>query len=224
MPDRTSAEELPHYSKAVERLNNRGGLFLGFAQHGSFAKPTMPPKDLLDRIPHNGMVFTEGASTDEPIISVTAPEYHPFLNAVIERATKQNAVVLPGGQSDDEIRQLLQRNDEVDVVAMISRLEMLQQRREMRAALGSLAWFMTFSDVHPYEGSSGVPVAIWGRTHASSLTDMYDHIGVAPINIKDYYNCGESFSLIEPHAHKWPEQQLQDEFARKLVIARHHLQ
>ncbi|MBC7512567.1 hypothetical protein H7142_02840 [Candidatus Saccharibacteria bacterium] len=89
------------------------------------------------------------------------------------------------------------------------RFMQIQAIREMRAAVGSLAWLAAHLETGVTTHQEQ-PVALWGRHHASSLPDMYDRLGVQPIDITVL--GGNDHAIIDPHAHTWSDEQIQTAF------------
>ncbi len=187
-----------------------------FAAHGKGGSQLTQHFETV--VPEHAALLLEGIPTDH-----TGDEAYlklPLFRDVHAIAQARGSVILPGGfngepspENDtsfhpDEPVRILNNVTEIsyDQAERFMRIQMI---REMRSAVGSLAWLgvQLVSDSDLYTER---PVALWGRHHASSLPDMYDRLGVKPIDVTVL--DGHDHAVIEPHARTWNDAQIQQAY------------
>lgn len=159
----------PHYSVAVNLLNQVGGLFLGHFRHGAPHDGTVVPGEIYDRIPHGGVVFVEGLPTDQLPLRIGGVAL-----GIQQASADRGTIVLPGDHSAPDLARLLADESNLSDIEYLREYERLQKMREMQAVMGSLAWLLAFTENREDITVIPRPVAFWGRHHSSSLADMYE--------------------------------------------------
>lgn len=215
-----SDQKAPHYSHIVQDINSRGGLKLFFARRGDTGEGWQRHLDAV--VPENGVLLHELLVINE------APHPHshiePFHVAVEKMASKKAAAVLPAGfygELDDDSQlptfhpnDLLvstPKNAEHVTDNTVEKYREVQSIREMRAAVGSLAWLAAYMRVNAAE-YTGRPVVLWGRTHSQSLPDMYERLGIHPVEVKEL-DSPLRYTYLKPHGLRWGDRDIQKTFS-----------
>lgn len=218
----TDSRESPRYTDSVRLMNEMGGLDMYFAAHGQEAAEWVRHIDAL--VPQNAAFFHEGFGVTT---AVDAPSDNTrFGRELALVATKRGSVVLPGGYHGDItdtdaprfqdgelgtlLRELSRLPDHLITEEHAVEYSRLNAIREMRAAVGSVAWLAVHLD--STDELSGRPVSLWGRHHHRSLPDMYDRLGVEPIDIT-VVDDGEPHEELPIHSRGWNEHELQAAYA-----------
>lgn len=148
--------------------------------------------------------------------------YTPLHKRLIHTAASKGAAVLPGSLRSPELGRLLSNPESVNEKDIVDKLYRLQAIRERCAAMGVLAWYLAYTDLHPNAGEAGQPVTVWGRTHGSSFTDMFDSIGVKPVDTIEWGGNPQGVDVIHlpAHSRRWTESRLQKDFQSSLKMAK----
>lgn len=225
-------QNFPHYSEAASRMSQLGGLDMYFAAHGHEANEWVRHVDSL--VPERTALFYEGYQVSsrlgDPVDSTL------FGRRLADVAGKRGTVVLPGGYGGDRVQsrapgfrdgelgdhlhKLHAIPDHLLTDEHIERYTHLNAIREMRAAIGSIAWLAVHLDAN-VGVLTGRPVSLWGRQHQRSLPDMYDRLGVEPIDIT-VIDAAEQSEVLPIHAHRWTDEELQMAFEESHQHAKLH--
>lgn len=211
----------PHYSHIVHDINSGGGLTLYFGRRGDQGEGWLPHLDTV--MPKNGILFHELHTIDSAVDErhICSPPVH---DALYELAAERNTTLLPGGfygetttttqvptfKPQDLLSLMPSRAAELNN-AVVKRYQDLQQIREMRAAVGSLAWLAAYKNIHPQADTNQL-VVLWGRTHSTSLPDMYHRLGVNEITTKEL-NTPLRYTYLHPHGLRWRDSEIKAAFA-----------
>lgn len=199
---------IPPYQEAVERLNNSGGIKLYFYSHDGRIDRM---RGYTNRaITGRQYVFPEAAFLDDEMSKSSLG------GLIIDRAEQTGAKIIPtsyNGEPEPPSDKMSFEHNPLDKLDLedpnfLDKYQELQKIREMRSVMGSLAVFMTNLDDLPDRS-----VGIWGSSHASSLPDMYDRIGVRSVDIMSF--PPSSRLLLGHHDGAWTEDQLQLAFAKR---------
>ncbi len=212
-----SQYKTPHYSHIVQDINSRGGLKMYFARRGDQGEGWLRHLDTI--VPEKGVMLHELHTVDGELSSHDTTLYTHLRIKANERA----ATVLPAGfygehASDDgvptfkpqELLSLMPKSANHLTTDIIDRYQSLQSIREMRGAIGSLAWLAAYVGAHATDYAER-PVVLWGRTHSSSLPDMYQRLGVHPVDVKEL-DVPLRYSYLQPHGLHWSEADIQNVF------------
>ncbi len=212
-----SGYKTPHYSHIVQDINSRGGLRMYFARRGDQGEGWLRHLDAI--MPENGVILHELHTVDGDLSRHDTPLQTQLRIKANERAT----TVLPAGfygehTSDDdmptfkpqELLSLMPKSTNHLTTDIIDRYQALQSIREMRGAIGSLAWLAAHMGAHAADYAER-PVVLWGHTHSSSLPDMYQRLGVHPVDVKEL-DLPLRYSYLQPHGLHWSETDIQNVF------------
>lgn len=209
-----SAHGTPHYSHVVHDINNRGGLKIYFGRRGDQGDGWIRHLDTV--VPENGVLLHE-------LHDVSAAHHShgqtPFHTELHKKATERGAAVLPAGYYGErrpnastpafkphDLLLLMPKSAQHITDATLERYQGLQSVREMRAAVGSLAWLAA----HPKDYNDR-PAVLWGRTHSTSLPDMYERLGIHPVEVKEL-DAPLRYTYLHPHGLRWSEADIQAAF------------
>ncbi len=205
----------PHYSHVVHDINSRGGLKMHFGRRGQQGEEWIRHLDTI--VPENGLVLHELHTVDNAHQQTTA-----FLDALQAKATERNTTVLPAGFygdhnatsglptfTSDELLSLMPKSSKHLTKSTLKRYQELQSIREMRAAVGSLAWLAAHMGTQAEYAAK--PTVLWGRTHSASLPDMYQRLGIHSVEV-NHLDAPLRYTYLQPHGLKWSEQDIQNSF------------
>lgn len=224
----TSREKTPHYSHIVHDINSRGGLKMYFARRGQQGEGWLRHLDTI--MPKHGVVLHELHAVD------SGDNHHlaAFHHALHNKANECNTKVLPAGFYGErtalsqaptfkpqELLSLMPKSARHVTDDLIKRYQQLQSIREMRAAVGSLAWLAAHLGTHAVDYSAR-PAVLWGRTHSTSLPDMYQRLGIYPVEVREL-DAPLRYTYMQPHGSQWSEDELQYAFASTYWHAYDHL-
>lgn len=223
----------PHYSHVVHEINSRGGLNMYFGKRGQQGEGWIGHLDTI--VPENGVVLHELHTVDDAHQQSSA--FHDALHA---KATERGATVLPAGFygehnadgnvptfTSNELLLLMPKSAKHLTSDTLKKYQELQSIREMRAAVGSLAWLAAHVGTHGAEYAAK-PAVLWGRTHSASLPDMYQRLGVTTeVHLLD---APLRYTYLHPHGLNWGEKDIQGAFttayahALEVIIPQHSQQ
>ena len=207
--------KIPHYSHVVHDINSRGGLNMFFGRRGQQGEGWIRHLDTI--VPENGIVLHELHSVDHPHQHSSA-----FHEALHTKTAERGATVLPAGFygehsaaglptfTPDELLYLMPQSAKHLTKGTLKKYQDLQSIREMRAAVGSLAWLAAHMGTHAAEYAAK-PAVLWGRTHSASLPDMYQRLGVNSVEVH-HLDAPLRYTYIQPHGIHWSEHDIQNAF------------
>lgn len=165
-------------------------------------------------VPENGVILHELHTVDN-----AHPQSSTFHEALQSKAEGRNATVLPAGFygehgasgdiptfESDELLLLMPKSAKHLTSSTLKKYQQLQSIREMRAAVGSLAWLAARSSA-----LVGKPAVLWGRTHSASLPDMYHRMGIHSVDVI-HLEAPLRYTYLQPHGSNWSEQDIQNVF------------
>jgi len=219
-----SAHKTPHYSHIVHDINSRGGLKMYFGRRGDQGEGWVRHLDAV--VPENGVLLHELHTVDSGP-SRYDTQLHTQLH---KKAAERGTAVLPAGFYGEHVVQngvptfkpqellsLMPKSAHHLTSDMVDRYQDLQSIREMRGAVGSLAWLAAHMGTHAAEYAAR-PAVLWGRTHSSSLPDMYQRLGVSSVEVKEL-DAPLRYSYLQPHGLRWSEADIQNTFQKAYLDA-----
>jgi len=178
-------------------------------------------------VPENGVIFHELHTIDGG--DVPSSSFHEALHA---KAAERGAVVLPAGFygerknasaptfTPDELLLLMPKSVKHLTGDTLKKYQKLQSIREMRAAVGSLAWLAAHTNVQAEYVAK--PAVLWGRTHSASLPDMYQRLGVHSVEVH-YLDAPLRYTYLQPHGLHWSEHDIQHAFQHAYTQALNYI-
>ena len=190
-----------------------------FAKRGQQGEGWIRHLDTI--VPENGVLLHELHTVDASVDELhRETSFHQALHA---KAGERGTSILPAGFYGEkhapediptfkpqELLALMPKSAAHVGGGTVRQYQELQSIREMRAAIGSLAWLAAHMGTHAAEYAAR-PAVLWGRTHSSSLPDMYQRLGVYPIEVKEL-DAPLRYSYLQPHGLQWGEVDIQNAF------------